>query len=259
MVDIILIIIALVVALIGAKKGFISVIMKLVGLVLAIILASSFYKGLAFYMYENFDFGKNIENTIVNTVKTKVIENVMGATESDENTDINVEGLFNNDEVQDEEAKEETKISMDFSQVIETVKNWGLYDKVEISENVVVENEQESKNLIEKIAYNITICIMRAIAFISIFLCVIIITAILSLVLSLLFMLPGLKTINKTGGFIAELVLFMIKVLIVLAIISFLQPIGVIDSVIQYINTKTILVRLLYNNNLIFVILNKYL
>ena len=148
---------------------------------------------------------------------------------------------------------------MNFTEVIETIKGWGLYNKNEIDENVVVQNEQEGKNILENTAHKITMYIMRVVAFAAIFVCVIIITAILSLILNLLFMLPGLKTINKTGGFIAEMLLFLAKILVILAIISFLQPIEFVSTVINYINTKTIIIKWLYNNNLIFTLLNRYL
>ena len=264
MVDIGLILIMLVVALVGAKKGLISVVMKLVGLILAIVLASYFYKGFAVYMYNNFSFGKNIENTIITTIKSKVIENVIGETENnynenldDNSSDMPGDNLLGNGD--NNQPIVQSKISMNFSEVIQTIKNWGLYNKVEIDENVVVDSRQEGKTLIGGIAYKITMYIMRVIAFAAIFVCVIIITAILSLILNLLFMLPGLKIINKTGGFIAELFLFLIKILIILAIISFLQPIEFMADIINYINTKTLFVRWLYNNNLIFTILNRYL
>ena len=249
MVDIVLILIMLVVALVGAKKGLISVMMKLAGLVLAIVLASYFYKGLAVYMYNNFSFGKNIENTIITTIKDKVVQNFVG-----ENA---IENPQNN--IEDTSEVQDKKINMDFTEVIETIKSWGLYNKIEIDENVVVQNEQEGKNLLENMANKITMYIMRVVAFAAIFVCVIIITAILSLILNLLFMLPGLKTINKTGGFIAEMVLFLAKILVILAIISFLQPIEFVSTVINYINTKTIIIKWLYNNNLIFALLNRYL
>ena len=249
MADIILILVGLLVSLIGAKKGFISVIMKLVGLILATILAIYLHKGLAVYLYENFSFGKNIENTIITTIKDKVVENVVG-----ENITKNPES-----EGKDTSELEDKKINMNFTEVIETIKGWGLYNKIENDENVVVQNEQEGKNILENTAHKITMYIMRVVAFAAIFVCVIIITAIVSLILNLLFMLPGLKTINKTGGFIAEMLLFLIKILVILAIISFLQPIEFVSTVINYINTKTIIIKWLYNNNLIFTLLNRYL
>ena len=249
MVDIILILVSLLVSLLGAKKGFISVIMKLVGLILAVILAIYLHKGFAVYLYENFSFGKNLENTIITTIKDKVVQNVVGESTT----------KIPEFDVKDTSKTEDKKINMNFTELIETIKSWGLYNKIEIDENVVVQNEQEGKNLLENMANKITMYIMRVVAFAAIFICVIIITAILSLILNLLFMLPGLKTINKTGGFIAEMVLFLAKILVILAIISFLQPIEFVSTVINYINTKTIIIKWLYNNNLIFTLLNRYL
>lgn len=258
MVDIILVLVVLVVAMLGSRKGLISVVMKLVGLILAVILASYFYKGLALYMYNNFSFGKNIENTIVTTIRSKVIENVVGEEEDKDKTE-EVPDVEDQEDLDKEAVSEEVKINMDFSKVIETVKSWGIYNKVQIDENVVVDNEQAGKTLVGGIAYKITMYIMRAIAFVSIFVCIIIVTAIVSLILTLLFMLPGLKAINKTGGFIAETILFLVKLSIILAIISFIQPIGFVSNMIEYINTKTIIVKWLYNHNLVFTILNRYL
>ena len=206
MVDIIVIALVLIVSLIGAKKGLISVVMKLVGLILAVVMSFYLYKGFAAYLYENFEFGKNIENTIVTTIKSKVVENVINIelpNDNEENIPYNTSAFFEYKEsMEKEENKNEngTKISMDFSEVIETVKSWGLYNKVDIEENVVVDDEQAGKTIVDTIANRITLYIMRAIAFLAIFISVIVVTAIVSLVLTLLFMLPGLKTINKTRG-----------------------------------------------------------
>ena len=97
---------------------------------------------------------------------------------------------------------------------------------------------------------NISRFVMKGLSFIAIFLIVRIICYILQMILNVVFNLPILSTINGMGGTIVGGLSVLIKIWIVLALISFISPLPMFDSIISYID-KTFLVKFLYNNNLL--------
>lgn len=92
--------------------------------------------------------------------------------------------------------------------------------------------------------------VMKGLSFVAIFIIVRIICYILQMVLNLVFNLPILSSINSMGGTILGILSVLIKVWILLAIISFIIPLPMFEGLASYID-KTILVKLLYNNNLL--------
>lgn len=97
---------------------------------------------------------------------------------------------------------------------------------------------------------NISRFVMKGLSFIAIFLIVRIICYILQMILNVVFNLPILSTVNGIGGTVVGGLSVLIKIWIVLALISFVSPLPMFDSIVSYID-KTILVKLLYNNNLL--------
>ena len=65
-----------------------------------------------------------------------------------------------------------------------------------------------------------------------------------------MFNVPLLSTVNVIGGTVVGGLSVLIKIWIVLALISFVSPLPMFDSIVSYID-KTFLVKLLYNNNLL--------
>ena len=97
---------------------------------------------------------------------------------------------------------------------------------------------------------NISRFVMKGLSFIAIFLIVRIICYILQMILNVVFNLPLLSTVNGIGGTVVGGLSVLIRIWVVLALISFVSPLPMFDSVVSYID-KTFLVKLLYNNNLL--------
>ncbi len=101
----------------------------------------------------------------------------------------------------------------------------------------------------EQVAKTVTMYILKGLSFVLIVVVVFIICYILRMVLNIVFNLPLLHSVNKMGGVAAGVVKALLKVYIILAIISFLAPMSLLEPVVNYINDSTI-VNLLYNNNI---------
>ncbi len=216
--DIIIVSLALVFGIIGIKKGMISIVTKIVGFILATVFAFMFYKSLATYITDNYEFPSKITESIKNAIVSQQKEN--------------------------SSVEEDEYISL--SNIIEKFKLTGKIDLDEEQENL-----PEEKTLSDVIAEKITMYIMNIIAFLIIFLCITVIAAVLSLILGAIFSLPLLNSLNKTGGFAAEIILFVIKLWVVLGIISLLSPMNFMSWIVGQID-KSFIVKFLYNNNLLW-------
>lgn len=108
----------------------------------------------------------------------------------------------------------------------------------------------------DEISYNITQFVLKGISFVGVYIIVIVIMYILESLLNLVFDLPILKSINKSGGIAVNIVMAIFKIWIVLAIISFLVPFGSMQQVVNAIN-QTYITKYLFNNNLIVSFLGK--
>lgn len=213
--DIIIICLILIFGFIGVKKGMIAIVTKIAGFVLATIFAFMFYKPLASHLMKNYDFPTKITESIKNIIASE----------------------------QKNVTQEDEYISL--SNIIE---KFNLKDKVNLKEEQ--ENLDEEKVLSDVIADKITLYIMNIISFLLIFLGIIIIATILSFILGAIFSLPLLNSANKIGGFIAEIVLFVVKLWVVLAVISLLSPMSFMSWVVNLIE-NSVIIRFLYNNNLL--------
>ncbi|MBR5227740.1 MAG: CvpA family protein [Clostridia bacterium] len=219
MLDIIVLIVVLVSAFIGMKKGLVCILTKLVGFILAIILAYTCYETLGNYLCNNYKVNEKINTSIKNVIS-------------------------------EEAGKEEE----DVYKLNEVLGKFGLQDKINLDEEL--ENVESGSNLTDVVSEKITQYIINILSFLAIFLSVIILSSILSFILSAVFSLPGLKFINKTGGFIIELVLSLFKLWIVLRIIEMLSPMGFMQGVNNLIDTS-IFVKFMYHNNLLMGLLSK--
>ena len=117
-----------------------------------------------------------------------------------------------------------------------------LYAKI-LSSNI-------TNNQVNQAAKNLTMFIMKGLSFIVIFLAVYIICYILQMVLNLVFNLPILSSINGIGGTIVGGLSVLIKIWIVLAILSFISPLPMFSSIMNYID-KTVITKFLYNTNFV--------
>ena len=117
-----------------------------------------------------------------------------------------------------------------------------LYAKI-LSSNI-------TNDKVNQAAKNLTMFIMKGLSFIVIFLAVYIICYILQMVLNLVFNLPILSSINGIGGTIVGGLSVLIKIWIVLAILSFISPLPMFSSIMNYID-KTVVTKFLYNTNFV--------
>lgn len=222
MLDIIVLILILISCFIGMKKGLVCILTKLVGFILAIILSYTCYQALGDYLCKNYNLNEKINSGIKAVIKDSYDEQ--------------------------EEGKE------DVSKLDGILDKFGLQDEIDLKEES--ETVKEGNSLTDVVADKITQHIINILSFLAIFVSVLIISTILSFILSAFFSLPGLKFINKTGGFIIELVLSLLKLWIILQIIELLSPMGFMKGIINMIDSS-VFIKFMYNNNLLMGILSK--
>jgi len=219
--DIIVIVLVLISGFIGIKKGLINVIVKIVGFIIAVILAYSCYQNVANYLYQNFEFGQKINDSVKNFITKK----------------------------EDIKTNEQEYISLN-----EIINKFNLQNKIDL--NKEENNLNEGTALTDIVAEKITGYIMNIIAFFGIFLSVIIIAAIIGWILSAICLIPGLKEVNKIGGFAIEIVLALLKLWVMLGIISLLSPMSFMSWILNQID-KSVIVDFLYNNNALVGLISK--
>ena len=107
---------------------------------------------------------------------------------------------------------------------------------------------------IEQTAENVSRFVMKGLSFIVIFIIVNLICYILQMILNVVFNLPILNAINGTGGLVVGALGVLIRLWIALALLSFLSPIPMFASIFNYID-QTMLIKFLYNNNLLVAVI----
>ncbi len=203
-IDIIILLLIILGAFAGYKKGLVGILVSLIGLVLALVLGFILQGPVANYLYNDTGIGNNISENVSNFI-----------TDSLDKKSENSQGSDN-------------EVSF-YAGILKNITN---------------------EDQIDDAAKNITMYILKGVSFIAIFFIVFVICYILSMILNLVFDLPLLSSVNKIGGIGAGALKALIKIWILLAIISFLSPIPMVDGVVQYIQ-KTNLTNYLYSNNLI--------
>lgn len=143
------------------------------------------------------------------------------------------------------------KVATNF--VTENLKNEDSSSKdkntIEFINKIVNKGEDEDK-IINDAAITITKYILSGISFIGIIIVVLIICYILTMLLNFVFDFPILSSINKFGGIGINLLKTLLKLWILLAIISFVSTLPILDPVIEQIN-QSFVVKVLYENNLL--------
>lgn len=197
--DIIVVVLIVIGAISGHKKGLVGVIVGFASLLLSIILAFAFQSIVADSLY-NSGAGQKVKEVAQENMQ-KIIDN-----------DESLEDSFYGGIISD------------------------------------VNTEEEISNAAETVA----MFVMKGLSFIVIFMIVRLICYILQMILNIVFNLPILSSINSIGGIAVGILSILIKIWIVLAVVSFIAP--MIEGISGYIDS-TILVKLLYNNNLLVTIL----
>ena len=195
--DILVVLLIVLGALSGHKKGLVGILVGFAALILSIVLAFMFQSVVADAIYDT-GLGQSVAGIAKN--------NMQDMMKNGENVDKSIYGKVLSNAVTDD--------------------------------NLTVASE------------NISRFVMKGLSFIAIFLIVRIICYILQMILNVVFNLPLLSTVNGIGGTVVGGLSVLIRIWVVLALISFVSPLPMFDSVVSYID-KTFLVKLLYNNNLL--------
>ena len=197
LIDILVVLLVVLGAFSGHKKGLVGILVGFAALILSIVLAFMFQSVVADAIYDT-GLGQSVAGIAKN--------NMQDMMKNGENVDKSIYGKVLSNTVTDD--------------------------------NLTVASE------------NISRFVMKGLSFIAIFLIVRIICYILQMILNVVFNLPLLSTVNGIGGTVVGGLSVLIKIWIVLALISFVSPLPMFDSIVSYID-KTFLVKLLYNNNLL--------
>ena len=195
LIDILVVLLVVLGAFSGHKKGLVGILVGFAALILSIVLAFMFQSVVADAIYDT-GLGQSVAGIAKN--------NMQDMMKNGENVDKSIYGKVLSNAVTDD--------------------------------NLTVASE------------NISRFVMKGLSFIAIFLIVRIICYILQMILNVVFNLPLLSTVNGIGGTVVGGLSVLIR--IVLALISFVSPLPMFDSIVSYID-KTFLVKLLYNNNLL--------
>lgn len=197
LIDILVVLLVVLGAFSGHKKGLVGILVGFAALILSIVLAFMFQSVVADAIYDT-GLGQSVAGIAKN--------NMQDMMKNGENVDKSIYGKVLSNTVTDD--------------------------------NLTVASE------------NISRFVMKGLSFIAIFLIVRIICYILQMILNVVFNLPILSTVNGIGGTVVGGLSVLIRIWVVLALISFVSPLPVFDSIVSYID-KTFLVKLLYNNNLL--------
>lgn len=218
-VDIVLVVIVLISAFVGYKRGFINTLFRLISFLLAVILALLFYKPLATYLTEH--------TTIASWMQEKI--------EGNYEEEIPKENEVSPNEINASEPKEETTFRLD--NLPESMKNFiGLED---------IANQTK-----EVIANNLSAAVINIISILIIFLVSRIVLGIIAFLLNGIAMLPILKQLNELLGLGVGIVVGFLQIYVIFAIITFLASFTNIDMIILSIKSS-LFAKLLYENNLI--------
>ena len=197
LIDILVVLLVVLGAFSGHKKGLVGILVGFAALILSIVLAFMFQSVVADAIYDT-GLGQSVAGIAKN--------NMQDMMKNGENVDKSIYGKVLSNTVTDD--------------------------------NLTVASE------------NISRFVMKGLSFIAIFLIVRIICYILQMILNVVFNLPILSTVNGIGGTVVGGLSVLIRIWVVLALISFVSPLPVFDSIVSYID-KSFLVKLLYNNNLL--------
>lgn len=212
--DIILILIIVSSFYVGYKKGLVNIATSAIGFLIALILSFTLNSSVTEFLKTKTPIFNNVNSIVEDTIRNTIDK---------------------------EEEKQETKI-----------KEKASYMEKVINE-IKAANAETKENLIKSNALNISNMIIKTISFCITYILVLVIVSILSIVLNGIFSLPLLDSINNIGGSAVNGIVTILKTEILLVIVKMVSPISLFAGLIDVIN-KTILIKALYNNNILFTI-----
>lgn len=224
--DIVLIAVIIFFVLLSAKKGFISASKNIITLILTVTLLASM-QGVVLDALQKSPLGDNVKKMVSqNVTKTYEAENLPEAADT---TD--------------------TEKSIMICEAMSLPAF--LSNSIEAS---IREMSEVKNNVMEVITDSLTQLIMRIIALILLFVLVRVFVFLAVKLLESLFGLPGLKTINKTLGAAIGIINALLVIYIISGAVSLFMPADKL-SIINAAIDQTMLLRYLYNNNLLLTLL----
>ncbi len=117
-------------------------------------------------------------------------------------------------------------------------------------ENSIKQMSEVKNNVMELICDAVTLCVMKILSVVLLFILVRIFVFLILKLMESLFGLPGLKTVNKTLGALVGVFNAVLAVYILCAAISLLAPMETLPK-IQSTVDSTLLLKYFYNNNVL--------
>ena len=217
--DLIVVLIVLITAFIGYKRGFVKTAFGMVSFLVAIILSFSLYKPVANILSEK----TGMDEWIHEVIEGKVENN-------------------NEDESDGKTIKEEER------SIEEAIVN--LPENIKEQFGLEEIKEQTKATIAEKV----TLISLNLISFIGIYVISRIVLIVVCFILDKLMLIPVLKQINEIAGLILGVLQGLVRTYLVLAVITFLTSIFSMDMIVAFIN-NSLITKILYENNFIIYLL----
>lgn len=220
-VDIIIIAFIILCIALGYHKGLTGSLLKIVSFVLALVIAFVLFKPISGFIIDNTNWDENLEQSIRNMA--------LNQGEKDNTKP--------NDEKTEENQSNMPNVIVDY-----------------INQAVEEAGEGAKEAIIEATARNIAITIINALVLISLFIIARIVLFFIKGLAELITKLPVIKQFDKLGGIIYGMLEALVALYIILAVISFMNPLisnmGIIDAI-----QKSFIGSMMYNNNLLLKLL----
>ena len=217
--DLIVVLIVLITAFIGYKRGFVKTAFGMVSFLVAIILSFSLYKPVANILSEK----TGMDEWIHEVIEGKVENN-------------------NEDESDGKTIKEEER------SIEEAIVN--LPENIKEQFGLEEIKEQTKATIAEKV----TLISLNLISFIGIYVISRIVLIVVCFILDKLMLIPVLKQINEIAGLVLGVLQGLVRTYLVLAVITFLTSIFSMDMIVAFIN-NSLITKILYENNFIIYLL----
>lgn len=244
-IDIIVVVIILISAFLGYKKGFVKSAINLVSFFVAIGLALMFYKPLAVILTENTQIDDWVVEKIISSQDEENIQELEnGETLGNQQLDNGNSENGSNNENDGKDNNPNTETALEENNIMTAIGN--LPATLLESFNF----EEIKENAKEEIAYKISELIMNLLSLIVIYIVVKITLAIAAFVLNGIMKFPVLKQLNEILGLTFGGIMGVLQIYVAFAIITFISSIYDISVVINMIKAS-VFASVLFENNLI--------
>ena len=248
LIDLIVILIILIAALLGYKRGFIKTSFRICSFAVAIILSLIFYKPLAGYIKENTNIYNWIANTIIaenSSQNEEVVDNDEIIQESQEELEESEVVANQKEETLVDETEEPTKEKAELTEFLENLPQ-NVKDYLGIDETI-----QETKG---QLAIKVADVITNVISMTTIYIVVKLILMVVCFILDGIMQIPILKQINEVWGLILGTILGIIQVYTIFAVLTFLSSFIQMPGVIALIKSSLI-AKTLFEYNLLITLI----